>query len=51
MKWYEILFILWYGIGAVISVISANIKFFIVYFISIILMFSVCIMLSLGGIL
>lgn len=51
MKWYEILLLLWYGIGAVISFISSNIKFFIVYYVSIVIIFTVYIILSLGGIL
>ncbi len=51
MKWYEIIFLLWYGIGAVISFITANIKFFIVYYISIIMIMIICISLALGGIL
>lgn len=51
MKWYEIVILLWYGIGALLSVITANIKFFIAWFISIITIFIICAILSLGGIL
>lgn len=51
MKWYENLFVLWYGIGALISIITVNLKFFIVWVSSIVTICIICETLLLGGIL
>nr|DAG56569.1 MAG TPA: hypothetical protein [Caudoviricetes sp.] len=51
MKWYEILILLWYGIGALLSLVTANIKFFMIWVISLLSILLIFTILEYGGVL